>query len=62
MSMSAWLLPSTQPSSQPTQKELNRKKKDNEKKLQLREEREALLSVILDCVVERKTSADLASR
>ena len=62
MSMSAWLLPSTQPSSQPTQTELNRKNKDNEKKLQLREEREALLSVILDCVVERKTSADLASR
>ena len=48
--------------SQPTQKEMDRKKKEKEKMKKVLEEKEALLNVVLECVVERKTSADLASR
>ena len=49
-------------SSQPTQKEIDRKKKEKEKLRKALEEKEASLNIVLECVVERKTSADLASR
>ena len=49
-------------SSQPTQKEIDRKKKEKEKLKKAFEEKEVSLNIVLECVVERKTSADLASR
>ena len=56
--ISNWIISS----SQPTQKEIDRKKKEKEKLKKALEEKEASLNIVLECVVERKTSADLASR
>ena len=53
-----WMISSTQP----TQKEIDRKNKEKEKIKKAIDEKEFLLNVVLECVVERKTSSDLASR
>lgn len=55
---------SNQSQSQPcmSQRESDKADKDKEKEARAQADREAALTVALDCIAERKTSGDLASR